>query len=261
MLIGKPAGCGRRRPDLRITAFAMFVLSFGMLLQCTSTPNPVKDDPPTPTTTETTEPKVSIACLGVDVSHHSGTVDWATVKAEGYHFAFTKATEGVDWVDPMLIENLRGIKQAGMVRGAYHFYVVGDDPNDQAQNFIKHTPLDPGDFIPVVDIETANHKESDMLLAGELRLFLDALEQHYGVTPAIYTGLNFWKKHLGSDDFSRYPLWIAQYEVTQPTLPEPWTGYWLWQSAQDQAVGGIEKGADLNTCSGDHEAVLQKTLR
>jgi lysozyme len=37
---------------------------------------------------------------GVDVSHHRGAIDWAAVRAQGMAFAYIKASEGGDFVDP-----------------------------------------------------------------------------------------------------------------------------------------------------------------
>ncbi|MGE3243206.1 MAG: GH25 family lysozyme, partial [Pirellulales bacterium] len=37
---------------------------------------------------------------GVDVSNYQGSINWTSVKNAGIQFAFCKATEGVDYVDP-----------------------------------------------------------------------------------------------------------------------------------------------------------------
>jgi lysozyme len=58
---------------------------------------------------------------GIDVSRWQGKIDWASVAAAGKQFAFIKATEGGDHIDPRFLENWHGAKQAGLVRGAYHF--------------------------------------------------------------------------------------------------------------------------------------------
>jgi hypothetical protein len=40
---------------------------------------------------------------GIDVSHFQGEIDLRAVAAAGVHFAFIKATEGLDDVDPRLL--------------------------------------------------------------------------------------------------------------------------------------------------------------
>jgi hypothetical protein len=39
---------------------------------------------------------------GIDVSHYQGEVDWPAVAVSGVRFAFIKATDGVDDIDPRL---------------------------------------------------------------------------------------------------------------------------------------------------------------
>ena len=79
--------------------------------------------------------------------------------------------------------------------------------------------------------------------APESDRFLDLVEGEVGVTPMIYTSFRFWNAHLGPG-FERYPLWVAEYGVDQPTLPAAWSRWHLWQYEGNAPVPGIEKGAD-----------------
>ena len=45
---------------------------------------------------------------GIDVSRYQGKIDWAAVRGAGTQFAFIKATEGGDYVDPRFLENWHG---------------------------------------------------------------------------------------------------------------------------------------------------------
>ena len=181
---------------------------------------------------------------GIDVSHFSGAVDWQKVKTAGYAFAFAKATEGVDLMDPMFQDHWPEIKKAGLIRSAYHFYVTEDDPEAQADFFIKNVSLRPGDFRPAVDIESIGAGTKPGLVQ-RLKKFLGILEKHYGGKPFIYTGPKFWNSHL-NDHFGAYPLWIAEYGVDEPVTPQGWKEWHLWQWKEDAVVPGVEKGADLS---------------
>lgn len=55
---------------------------------------------------------------GLDVSDWQRQVDWKKVKADGYSFAYTKATQGVSSVQGTFAANYTGIAAAGMLRGA-----------------------------------------------------------------------------------------------------------------------------------------------
>src|SRR5438128_304537 len=59
---------------------------------------------------------------GIDVSHHQGAIDWAVLPAQGVDFAYIKATEGGDHVDRLFARNWQAAADAGMKRGAYHFF-------------------------------------------------------------------------------------------------------------------------------------------
>jgi lysozyme len=181
---------------------------------------------------------------GIDVSGHSGSVDWAAVLAEGHEFAFVKATEGDDLRDPAFDDNWREMKEAGLLRGAYHFYVTEDDPDEQADFYTSVVTLSPGDLAPVVDVELIGHG-TEPGLEKRLRRFLERLESHYGIRPLIYTSASFWNEHL-TDDFGDYPLWVAEYDVDEPNLPDGWDTWHLWQWRGDADVPGVEKGADLS---------------
>ncbi len=181
---------------------------------------------------------------GIDVSSHVGTVDWQEIRAAGHTFAFIKATEGMDLADPSFPAWWPEMKEAGIVRGAYHFYVTEDDPTAQAEFFIATAPLEPGDLAPVVDVETLGH-DTQPGLPDRLRTFLSLLEAHYGVKPIVYTSPNFWNQNLGAG-FGDHPLWVAEYDVTAPTIPDGWDEWHLWQWQEDTAVPGVENGADLS---------------
>ena len=42
---------------------------------------------------------------GIDVSYWQGDIDWDAVRSAGVRFAFIKATEGGDHLDPKFLEN------------------------------------------------------------------------------------------------------------------------------------------------------------
>ena len=53
---------------------------------------------------------------GIDVSHHQDTIDWPMVRKAGVRFAFIKASEGEEYVDPMFDLNIHGAVEAGVPR-------------------------------------------------------------------------------------------------------------------------------------------------
>ena len=60
--------------------------------------------------------------LGVDVSDFQGQIDWRSVAKSGVSFGVAKATEGATLVSSTFAANWSGMKSAGIMRGAYHFF-------------------------------------------------------------------------------------------------------------------------------------------
>ena len=179
---------------------------------------------------------------GIDVSHHSGAVDWGVVAEHGLGFVYLKATEGIDDADPQYLSHHLAVGELGVPRGAYHFFVSEDDPDEQARFFLSQARFETGDLVPVVDVEVLGHGTSGDL-NDRLRRILRILESTVGAKPMIYTNARFWDAHF-APDFGDYPLWIAEYEVDTPTLPAGWKEWSLWQFEGDATMPGIEKGAD-----------------
>ena len=196
--------------------------------------------PPLGTRSETPPSEVR----GIDVSHYSGAVDWNAVRDAGIHFAYVKASEGVDAADPSFAGHWETLGGLPILRGAYHFYVTEDDPEEQARFFLSQVTLAPGDLPPVVDVELLG-RGTQPGLADRLETFLEIVEKETGARPIIYTAPNFWNAHL-TDRFGDYPLWVAEYGVSEPVTPQGWGAWTLWQWEKDVDVPGVEKGADLS---------------
>ncbi|MFT5460802.1 MAG: lysozyme, partial [Myxococcota bacterium] len=194
------------------------------------------------TTPASSAPTSAAPLEGIDVSHYQGDVDWASVRSASIDFAYAKATQGASEVDPHFAANGAGMKSAGLPRGAYHFYVAGDPPLDQAKHFTSTVTLAAGDLVPMVDVEVG------AVSAKDLQTFVDALLAHYGVPPIVYTDHPYWTAHL-DDSFSAYPLWIADYEGG-PRLPSRWSQWSLWQYEEDGKVSGVKGAVDRDRMRG-----------
>lgn len=197
---------------------------------------------------------------GIDVSKYQHLIAWDEVRKMKVSdirlgFAFIKATEGTTSRDPQYRRNWKKAKEAGIIRGAYHFFIASRSGKVQAQNFIEEVDLESGDFPPVLDIEQLN-RTTPARLRKEAQEWLDLVEAHYGVTPVIYTNVDFYNRHLG-EAFDRYPLWVAHYY--QPHKPRINRGWMLWQHSDKGRVNGIVSPVDFNVFNGD-SAVFRSFL-
>ncbi|EDZ40651.1 putative cell-wall lytic enzyme [Rhodobacteraceae bacterium HTCC2083] len=186
---------------------------------------------------------------GIDLSHHNDIADWSEIKSSELSFIILKATDGMDYLDPTFTDRYNTLAATGMIRGAYHFYETNDDPNVQADWFIKNVPLQEGDLPPIVDIERVKAPVSNSL-HRDFKTFLERLEDHYGFKPIIYTGTNFWD-HVMKEHLPNYRLWIAQYGADSPTIPDGWHTWTIWQHTETQIVSGINGNTDGSRFNGD----------
>lgn len=185
---------------------------------------------------------------GIDVSHYQGVVDWQKVAQAGKAFAFAKATDGITYVDPQLAANWSGIRAAGLVRGAYHFFEPNDDATQQAQHFLATVQLAAGDFAPVLDVETTGGVSDSQLWSG-VATWLQVVEEATGRQGTLYTAPGFWDSHAPDLTLCQHPLWLADY-ADQPKLPNGWTSWLFWQYSQSGSVPGVTGAVDLDLFSG-----------
>lgn len=192
---------------------------------------------------------------GIDVSRYQQTISWEAVKKMRVHdikigFAFIKATEGARNWDPFFKQNWKKARKAGMVRGAYHFFIPWKGGRLQAENFISKVTLERGDLPPVLDVEQLS-STSVIQLQTEIKEWLEVIEEYYSVRPIIYTNADFYKRNLGNN-FDDYPLWVAHY--LQPHQPRVARGWAFWQHNERGRVNGIRSRVDFNVFNGDSVA-------
>lgn len=193
------------------------------------------------------------AVQGIDVSRYQGRIDWPTVRAAGTRFAFIKATEGGDHLDPSFMVNWQGAKAAGVPRSAYHFVWWCRPAAEQAAWYIRNVPRDPSALPPVIDAEWAHgpncrRKVSREDAQAKLRIISDMLTAHYGKVPIIYTDINFHKDVLVGVRMPN-PFWLRAVaaEPHERYTNRRWT---FWQFTQTGRVPGIRGHVDRNAFYG-----------
>jgi lysozyme len=195
--------------------------------------------------------------FGIDLSKYQGDVDWYQLKNHDVQFAFMKASEGENLIDRNFKENWHSARQAGIRRGAYHFYRPSIDWKRQAKLYIKNVELEKGDLPPIIDIELI-HSRNQKHLVAEIKKWLTVVEKHYGIKPIVYTYENYYNRFL-LEDFRGYNLWIAKYSHSSPKL-EDGARWEFWQYSESGKLVGIDHKVDLNCFYGTKEE-FQKILK
>ena len=197
------------------------------------------------------------AVHGVDVSRWQGDIDWAKLRTQGANFAYIKATDGGDHLDPMFKENWRGAHAAGLKRGAYHFFYWCRSAADQAEWFIRNVPRVEGALPPVIDVEW-NHlsnckkRPSREVVLEKMRVFMARLESHYGQRPVIYTAPDFYRDNL-RNAFPDHPFWLRSV-AAHPSKVYPGRKWVFWQYSGSGLSHGVKGRIDLNVFNGDEAA-------
>ncbi|MXN91992.1 glycoside hydrolase family 25 protein [Flavobacterium sp. Sd200] len=188
--------------------------------------------------------------FGFDVSHYQGIINWDSIeRTKGdfpLDFVFIRATAGTNANDTQFKTNWRKAKQAGFIRGAYHYYRPDENSVKQAANFIKTVTLKRGDLPPVLDIEKVSRRQNMDSLKSGLRKWLAKVEKHYGVKPIIYSGESYYTDFL-KEEFADYNLWIANYSFFEEEIRKEWL---FWQFTDKGSIKGIEGNVDVNIYNG-----------
>lgn len=205
---------------------------------------------------------VNFSIHGIDVSHHQSAIDWSDVKEMKdknikIGFAFIKATEGLGNVDNAFRRNWLKAKEAGIPRGAYHFFIASKSGKAQAQNFIETAHPVKGDMPPVLDIEQT-YGASATDIQQRAKDWLVMVEKQFKVKPIIYTNVDFYENFLAGK-FDDYPLWVAHYLVQdKPRIKRNWI---FWQHNETGRVNGIDAYVDFNVFNGDSTDFKKLLLR
>jgi lysozyme len=182
---------------------------------------------------------------GIDISHYQKEIDWAKLeKDSALHFVFVKATEAHNFQDSIFQYNWSSLADSRLKRGAYHFFRPQVSAELQANNFIEMVTLAPGDFAPVLDIETLDNV-APQLVASAAAQWLSFIETHYEIKPIVYSSMDFYEKYLKAE-LGDYPCWIARYNRIEPNT----TSWQFWQYSNRGKIDGIEGDVDLNVFVG-----------
>jgi lysozyme len=198
-----------------------------------------------------------MAVHGVDVSRWQGNIDWVKLRSQGANFAYIKATDGGDHLDPMFRKNWRAAHAAGLKRGAYHFFYWCRTAGEQADWFIRNVPREAGALPPVIDVEwnaesSCKRRPSRERVLEKMQVFMDKLEAHYGQRPIIYTAPDFYRDNL-KGAFPNHPFWLRSV-AAHPSKVYPGRKWVFWQYSGSGLSHGVKGRIDLNVFNGDERA-------
>jgi len=187
---------------------------------------------------------------GIDVSHYQGTIDWSKVRQNGVKFAYIKATEGDDFVDPQFADNWSESDKAGVLRGAYHVFSFCSDGYAQAKEFYYTVPRDTRALPPAVDVSSGAgcaSIPSDNELLTEFETFRSVIEGFFSRRMVFYVNRdNTIAKYLWRTGETRF--WVRGLFI-HPAAKFG-DGWMFWQYSIRGRIDGIETPVDVDTFNG-----------
>lgn len=216
--------------------------------------------------------------LGIDVSRWQGDVNWNTAKANGAKFAYIKATESWPsslYKDPKFNRNYTAARNAGIIRGAYHFAKPAHSSGaTQAKELLANGGNWSNDgytMPPLLDIEWNPYTKADYpqgkgdvcygmsptAMVKWIKDFGNTIKNATGRLPMIYTAQSWWDDCTGdSEDFKSWPLHVSVFPTAEVAknpreLPEGWKTFNVWQYSSNSNMLGNNNNVDANVWNGD----------
>ena len=200
--------------------------------------------------------------VGIDVSYHQGTIDWAKVKNSGVSFAIIRCGYGSNFSsqdDTQFLNNVRGAQANGIDIGIYLYsYAQNTTGNDssatsEAQHVLRlldEAGLKPGDLAyPVYyDLEENSQANLGSSKIADLATTFCNIISDAGYDVGIYANQNWWRNYLTDSVFSTagWNKWVARYPGSNKATDSGVSGTEIWQFSDCGNVDGINGNCDMN---------------
>lgn len=188
--------------------------------------------------------------LGIDVSSHNGTLDWAAIKSAGVSFAILRAGYGRYQVDSQFYRNVQGASAQGIPVGVYWFSYALDESGAKAEaQKCLETLRDCDIALPVFfdfEYDTVRYAKDQGIALGRAAFNAHAsafceVIRAAGHTPGVYYNLDYYRSMVDPAVLGSYVQWYAQY-ASSPSIG----GWDLWQYTGSGTLAGVSGKFDCN---------------
>lgn len=214
--------------------------------------------------------------VGMDLSYHNGTVDWAQITEQNIDFVMIKTGDGsepesgnfTEDVDEQFEANYAGAGSIGLKRGVYHLCSVRTPEGavKNAEYCLKILDGRPLEYPVAYDIELpgsfAGGIENTTAIA---KAFCETIAAA-GYTPMIYTSASHAREDFNWEELKDYKVWIASYtgSASATDCPKLPVACDIWQFTEHGDVSGANtnngKGScDLNFSYMEADSIMYKT--
>lgn len=175
--------------------------------------------------------------LGVDIANYQGRPDLLTARSAGERrFCIILATDGGDFTNPLLADQVAAARAAGMLLGFYHYFRPAESPIDQLRHFLSAIEPHRRDGDPLcLDVE-----EDGPDLPALVNLWVGGCKQRMAVAPLLYLNRDFIDRYDWANLARQCHLWLAAWQMDDcPAGYGPWGSVTVWQDSGGAAVPGI----------------------
>jgi lysozyme len=192
--------------------------------------------------------KLKYPVTGIDVSKHTGKIDFQKVNKQSIDFIFMKSTEGENYKDETFENNYLGAKESGIPIGTYHFFRFNKSGKSQANNYLTAIEGKKFDLPCVLDIEEWGNqtKKTREEIINEIDTFINLVEKKAGVNLMIYTNENGYNKYI-KETFRNKDIWICSFNK-KPNINKKWM---FWQHSHKGKFNFADGWVDINTYNGN----------
>ena len=181
---------------------------------------------------------------GIDVSSWQQNIDFAAVRNAGIEIVYMKSSEGSSYIDSYFETNYRNAKANGLKVGFYHYVTARttEQARAQATFFAKVISGKEPDCKLAMDFENFGNLSTTEV--NEIsRVFLETLENLTNKEVLIYSNA-YSARTIFSSSLSNYPLWVANYGVSEPGDNGKWSTWVGWQYTDTGRINGISGYVD-----------------
>lgn len=187
---------------------------------------------------------------GIDVSSYQGVIDFSEIPSN-YEAIYIRAGGGDDFVDEKFQENYENAQNYDLYFGFYYYVTASTIEQAQNQATAFATLIENIDYSlrPAMDFENFSSLTTDEI--NDIGLaFLLKLEELTKITPVIYSDAYNVETYFINTDFSKYPLWVADFanldDPNSYVLPTNnlWTSWSGYQYTDNLEISGISDKVD-----------------
>lgn len=188
---------------------------------------------------------------GIDVSKWQGTINFEEVANDGIDIVYIKATQGTTYVSPTFEEQYTNAKNNGLKIGFYHYVTARtiEEARNEAQFFASKISGKQIDCKLAMDFEEFGNLSQEEINAIGLE-FVRRLEELTNKPVIIYSN-TYAARTIWNGEITKYPLWVAEYEVSKPRDNGKWNSYVGWQYTNMGNIKGINGNVDRDKFTKD----------